>query len=372
MKRLIMAIIAGLALVLLPAIARAAEDDHDHHPHGPAVDVAARSVNCWPSGTPVGALPSQPPPVFCSIEAQGPDTAVAGDNTWLDEFDHGLSLASFAGTRYKVFENLGFVHRTLHWRHADHWMVDVASPRGYPAGWNRGGAMMRPDQPFRFVNGKLVIEADVAAGMTAYGTNAWPELLISTGATPTDIGGLYGYEMFPENPTLGCRIQASRYPVCELKAGNGSLAANRFASRVYEISAHQPAGATNFGGSPFQGREDAWRVCRHHDDLDVLCRDRFRLELTATTLTLYVNGTKYFEQTGLPPLPAALTSGDVFVYFNSMVVSHQADSVRFHWDRLAVNPTTAPTPAPGTGPTTIPVTTTSGEICHLSPTSRPI
>jgi hypothetical protein len=55
-----------------------------------------------------------------------------------------------------------------------------------------------------------------------------------------------------------------------------------------------------------------------------------------------------------------------------MVVSHQADSVRFHWDRLAVNPTTAPTPAPGTGPTTIPVTTTSGEICHLSPTSRPI
>ena len=70
------------------------------------------------------------------------------------------------------------------------------------------------------------------------------------------------------------------------------------------------------------------------------CRDLFRLELTRTSLTLFVNGVKYFEQTGIPPLPDKFFNGELFVYFASVVVSHPAEAIRFHWDDIRVNPDT--------------------------------
>jgi hypothetical protein len=68
------------------------------------------------------------------------------------------------------------------------------------------------------------------------------------------------------------------------------------------------------------------------------CRDHFRLEITQTTLSLFVNGDLYFKQTDVPPLPDELLNNDIYVYFASMVVSHPAEAIRFHWDALAVNP----------------------------------
>jgi hypothetical protein len=293
---------------------------------------------CWPYSLPVGAIQGQPQPIFCAIESQGPDTAQAGENAWLDTFDHGLMFADFTGTRYRIFETVGFIHRTLHWRHDNHWMVDVAvrSPNT-PIPWGRGGALLSPDQSFRFENGKLVIEAVAAAGVTPYGTNAWPEIVISTGAVPVDTGSLYAYDFFPEDWTLGCRLQATRYPICTLKNDGGSQADGKGSLQIWEMSAHQEVGATNHGGSPFQGRDQSWNLCEGTDP-DMYCRDHFRLEITPTTLSLFVNGDLYFKQTDVPPLPDELLNKDIYVYFASMVVSHPAEAIRFHWDALAVNP----------------------------------
>jgi hypothetical protein len=316
-------------------------------------DWASAQEDCWPNDLPVGAVPGQPPPVFCSIDEQGPDTSLEGPNSWVDEFDHGLSFAGFAGTRYQVFEKVGFVYNTLHWRHADHWMVDLASHApDLPARWVRGGALMRPDRAFHFENGRLVVEADAAASVEGYVSHAWPELVISTGSVPHDVGSLYAYDLFPEDWTLGCRLQDTRFPVCTLKSDGGDATEGKGSAQVWEISAHQQVGTLNDGGHPFEGRGDYWRLCGEGNPDDV-CRDRFRLELTQTSLTLFVNGFKYFEQTGLPPLPDELVSGEVYVYFASMVVSHPAEAIRFHWDRLSVNPGTQPSPAPGAG---LPVT----------------
>lgn len=354
--------LAPLALTLL--VAAACTAGADRSAPQPPTSGAASDVAAAPSGeepvdpvagpvcalgeTPAGALPDQPGPVFCSIEEDGADTAVSRGNSWVDEFDHGQSFASLVDRSYRVFDDVGFVHDTVHWRHADHWMVDVATnPPGKPQGWVRGGAMMRPDRSFRFEDGMLVVEADAAAAVDDYGANAWPELVVTTGAEPTDVGSLYAYDDFPEDWTLGCRLQGSRYPVCALKSDTGDVEERRPASRPWEMSAHQLVGDAHFGGALYvEGLQRLWRVCAGTDP-DIACRDRFRLELESDRVGLYVNGERYFEQTGPSLVPEELLTGDVYVYFASMVVSHPAEVVRFHWDRLAVNPGSPPTPAPG-------------------------
>lgn len=296
------------------------------------------NVDCWPQSLPVGAIAGQPLPVFCSIQNQGPDTAQAGTNAWQDDFDHDLSFSDFTGTSYVVFEKVGYIHNSIHWRHANHWMVDVAShEQSIPAGWVRGGALLRPNQSFQFVNDKFVVEAVVAAGIEPYETDAWPEIVISTSSSPYDVGSLYAYDLFPEGLTIGCRLQASRFPVCSFKDDDGSIDEDRGSTRIWEMSAHQAVGTDNFGGSPFEGRENTWRLCSDTDP-DKECRDLFRLELTSTSLALYVNEVKYFEQKNIPLLDKEFTEGDLYVYFSSMVVSHPAEAIRFHWDDVKVNP----------------------------------
>lgn len=293
---------------------------------------------CWPQSLPVGAIDGQPLPVFCSITNQGAGTSQSRVNSWIDEFNHGLSFADFENTSYMTYEEVGFVYKTIHWRHADHWMVDIAShDQDTPEGWVRGGALMRPNQSFHFEDGKFVVEVVVAAGIEPYGTNAWPEIVISTSPGPIDVGSLYAYDLFPEGLTVGCRLQATRYPVCAYKDDNGNAEAGEGSTRIWEMSAHQIVGTDNYGGFPAEGREKAWRVCIDTNP-DMECRDHFRLELTANSLTLFVNGTKYFEQSGIPSFHYEFLNQELYVYFASMVVSHPAEALRFHWDDIRVNP----------------------------------
>lgn len=289
----------------------------------------------WPNAVPAGSLPSQAPPVFCLINNSGPDTAQAGQNSWYDDFDHGLSFADLIGTQYQEFNEIG-AWRTIYWRHANHWMVDMAPhSENETYGWNRGISMLRPNQTFHFENGKFIVETAVAAGHSAYGDAAWPEIVISTGPAPYYAPiDLYAYDQFPEFWTLGCRLQASRVPICALRANNATPPAT--SQRIWEMSFWQQVGDTNFGGGPFGDLANYWRVCAITDP-DTNCLDTFRLELTATSLTLYVNGSKYFEQTGIPSLPDELLTGDLYVYLASSHVSHQADTIRYHWDSFKVN-----------------------------------
>jgi len=333
-------LIATLLVVLVPlvSIAYGQEGDQDITIFIPLVNGKPEDndTDCWPQSLPVGAIPGQPLPVFCSIDNHGPDTAQPGENSWMDDFNHGLSFADFSETEYVIFEKVGFIYKTIHWRHADHWMVDAAAhDQDTPPGWVRGGALLRPNQSFRYVDGKFVVEAVVAAGIEPYGTDAWPEIVISTGSTPTDVGSLYAYDLFPEGLTIGCRLQSTRFPVCSFKDDDGEISTGKGSTRIWEMSAHQAVGTDNYGGSPFDGRENAWRVCL---DTDKECRDLFRLELTSTSLSLFVNGVKYFEQSGIPELDDGFVNGDVYVYLSSMIASHEAEVIRFHWDDIKVNP----------------------------------
>jgi hypothetical protein len=298
----------------------------------PVAPATTPTGSCEPSARLRGATEMMPPPVWCSIVNSGPGTEIEGANSWVDDFDHGLSFADFSGTKYREFTG-GWLGKAKTWRHANHWMVDMVAN---PNGGSEGIVFMRPDRTFRFQDGKLIVEAVVAAGIEEYGSPVWPELLVTTGAQPDFTKhGNYGYEKFPEDWTLGCRLQSTGYPVCALKSNNGKIG-SAYGSRVYEIAPVQVSGSTNYY-APFDGIQ-AHRFCTSSpmQNPDTECRDLFRLELTETSLTLYVNGVKHFEQTGLPRFPVA--DQDLYVYFPSVIAGLPSGGARFHWDRLAVNP----------------------------------
>jgi len=302
---------------------------------------AGAQIECWENSIVAGALPDQPAPVFCSIDGAGPDTSKARPNRFRDTFQHGLDFATFDGTDYTVFDSVGgSVFDSIHWRHSDHWMVDiapVAPDSEYPA--ESGGSMISPNGSYRFRNGKLTIETTFAAGHTDYSDlRAWGEMVISTSPAPTGFrpgNSAYAYDMFPGHYTLGCRMQQDGHTICSLmdnvEEGTG------LGGRVWEMSFFQLVGETTEGGFPGNHDPEVFRVCEGGVDPDTECRDHFRLELTATKLTMFVNGKKYFEQTGIPPLPTELTEGDIYVYFASMVGPSNYDVIRYHWDGLAVN-----------------------------------
>jgi hypothetical protein len=312
----------------------------DHSGHG--APAAAPAGDCpWGDKTPSGALPPALP-IWCTPLARGASTVTNGANSWVDDFNHNLSNAEM-GDGYRVFENQGAsVYRTEHFRHNDHWMVDVSGVDGDgPGPWNFGGGAVRPDRSFTFQDGKLVVEADAAAGIDEYGGSAWPEIVVTAAPAPSGlVDESYAYGMFKGYWTVGCRLQSSRQPICAMYDDTGRGPGD--GGRRFEISFFQHEGAAQvFGGGPFSPETDkAWRVC-HQTDPDLNCRDRFRLELSRDTVTLSVNGTKYMEHRGLPAdkqLPDALLQGDVYVYFASWINKPEAPVTRFHWDRLAVNP----------------------------------
>ena len=103
-------------------------------------------------------------------------TAVNGPNTWLDLFDYGTERLDGIGEGYIVFNNVQSA-TTRTFRRNNHWIVEVDAIS------RTGGAVMRPDRTFRFVDGMLVAEGDVA--LRRYGDgNVWAEIDVTTASQP--------------------------------------------------------------------------------------------------------------------------------------------------------------------------------------------
>lgn len=64
---------------------------------------------------------------------------------------------------------------------------------------------------------------------------------------------------------------------------------------------------------------------------------------------MYVNGFKMFESKNWPTdkqLPESFVHGELYVYFSSWSFRSDGELVRFHWDRVAINPRQGPSAAP--------------------------
>ena len=308
----------------------------------------AATLDCADSAAPLGALPPAIP-AWCLKLATGVDSAIRGANSWTDGFGSGAVNARISPS-YRVFElgrsRASSVFKTQHFAHNGHWMVDVAghgTPLGiYPdsvddfaIGPNNGGAFMRPDAAFRFEDGRLVIEVDVAAGMDSYGDHAWPEIVVTTAAAPTpyETNGWYAAGVFGGYPVVACGLPADRLSECRIYDRDTITA---------HLNSRSAAGAAlSKGGAPTTpARDAAWRTCTA-SQADELCRDRFRLVLEKDAVTLSVNGVPYMEHRGLPEVarvPDELIRSGVYVYFASWTYLGDPAVVRFHWGRIAINP----------------------------------
>lgn len=349
-------VVVVAACVAAPAPPRRAEPARAHDMAGMAdpADSADRASTgadryamgpCEPAGTPLGAVPAGPP-AWCFPLVAGVSTARSGPNSWVDLFDSGLEHARLPST-YRVFEAArpSTVTLTRHFMHNGHWMVDVAGKGSLPDEYEGdrrdaqdathwGGGLLRPDRTFRFEDGRLVVEFDMAAGMLAY-HDGWPEIVVTTAAAPTGIDAdpTHAIGVFGGAPSVGLRLYTDRTALSSAYDARG---------RIFELSRDRSEGAAaDVGGAPeTSALAAAFRLCRP-DDPDTACRDHFRVEFATDSLRLWANGTLYFAVSGLPAakqLPATLTDADVYVYFASWAYLGQAATERFHWGRIAINP----------------------------------
>jgi hypothetical protein len=307
---------------------------------------------CTSTAVPAGAQ-SPAMPIWCQSPRLDPITsAVNASNGWVDEFNIKDSPTDSTSRKlsndYAEFTPVGGSET---FQHMNHWMPDVKPTQLGGTGIN----MIRPTQSFRPHNGVLVIETEFAAAIPQYDYDkAWGEIDITTGASPTENrpDGLYAYDQFMGHWTLGCRLQPSRNMTCALE-DNTQRGANN-GGRVWELSFFQNIpGGTIEGGGPYGSLANAWRECGSTDP-DTFCRDKFRLEVAHDRLTLFVNGVKY-QQHRLPAnsVPPELLSQNMYIYFSSVVQGLNAETARFHWDRVAVNPDLVAVPS-----------TTTVPICH--------
>jgi hypothetical protein len=343
---------ASLRRVLLGALPIAAIAASTLVGAAPVQAYSCQTVPVGQANPPVQAVPVQPAWCLGALANEPTTRQLDPQGGWQDSFQTNAPAGHLnnGDMGYRVFDSLsnGSNPRTRHFVSDNHWMVDMAH--------DNGGAAISPRQAFHFENGRLVIEADVAAGVpgffTPQGDVVWPEIVWSTSPTPTASApeGLYLYGHFGGQWAGGCRLHGGRNMICALEADravptNGSKAPcySEGDSRVLQISAFQACGPTHAGfAADFGAPKNAWRQCQPNQ-ADTFCRDRFRLEWTQSGFTAYVNGVKYAEDTGWPgyaQIPAAIASCQrpVYVFFGEWGDFKDANVYRFHWGRLAVNP----------------------------------
>jgi len=337
---------------------------------------------------PLGGIEPQRPEWCSHIQVDAADTHLEAANAWTDSFNHGESHKELSSA-YAHGEANGAACDVVHFSHNDHWMADIQGDNGQ---WpTLCAAWMRPNRTFTMpASGPLVIEFEVASPIpgtrnVAGLSDAWPEFTITTDPAPGNLrqNGTYIYETFAGNWTFGCRMQQSKHPICALYQPSDGPPA--FPHRRWEINqnggdvASETSGGPPSPGSPI---DVAWRGCATAQDPDTSCRNHHRVELTTTTIKFFHRNQSQTAWT--PGYSAVFENGEMsnvlnapggfFVYFGDFAYRIEQDTVvRFHWDRLAVNPQLlseepSPTPTPTATATSTP---TSAATPTPSPTNTP-
>jgi hypothetical protein len=320
----------------------------------------------------------------------GAPTRLSGANDWIDNWDNsGPAIQNLRDGEYD-YRRFDFTQRERgvdriavgYFINVNHWMPDIGDTSDFRLS---GGSMLSPNRSFNFENGKMVIEADMAAGSAGMGgADAFYEIDVSPARAPTGItiDPLYGYGQFGGAGSLGCRFErdadgghivCAMYDTSRRDAGGTCVdkdsnfrdlcAPGNEPGRVWETQGvgtgyTAPVVEGGYPGYPIPGStlhsRDFWRQCADDDaptpnSLDLYCRDRMRMELTRDSIHIYVNAALVYSVEGLYAvnphngadnrLPASWFSDPgLSVYYTSWINGGIHHPTRWHWDRLAINP----------------------------------
>ena len=352
-------------------------------------------------------------PIWCTTTPSAPQQTGSSDGFggWIDKFENTISgnqpaHLSDGEIGYHVYNVApGTTSQAQHWEANGYFMADLARLGG------EQGTDLSPMQSFTFQNRKLVIEGDVAAATPGFSDpngadEVWPEIDFSTSPTPNESqtnDGLYLYGYFKGAWASGCRLQAKRSETCAVQAdhdlasttGDQPPCWSAPPARVMELSGFQYCGQHSGFDVAFGSPQNAWRQCPS-GTVDP-CLDRFRIEWTQSSITLYVNGILFGQDTNWPAasqLPESVVNGStpIYAHFGEFGDFSSSSVYRFHWGRIAVNPHNAdgtpagpsatcqflgncgggPTPTPSGTPTPTPTpTSTPTPTPSASPTPTP-
>jgi hypothetical protein len=367
MLRRVLALVTACGLVLVVVLGLQSQDLYMLTTFAQSASFTP-NPNCSPNMVPIGQQnPSEEPmpmdPIWCFNVTQGPTTRVTGANDWVDNFQTNTQLQrlSDGNMGYRVFDNATngpSPVRTQHFVNNNDWFTDDGN-----MGKSDVAGMLSPNRSFNAENGKLVVEADAAPGINFQsGGGIFQEIDISQAPAPTGtiVDHLYGHGQFGGAWTIGCRLNGGSQTICAVESSSFNVPNNQAScnmespSRIMEISFFEICGTTHSGGSGSDGGYA--RTCALNGPYDN-CLDRYRIELTANGLSIYVNGQLYFIDAGWDAahqIPASVMAGPWYVYYTDWVGGTNAGPVyRFAWQRLAVNPhtSTGVLAAPSASPT---------------------
>lgn len=313
-------------------------------------------------------------PIWCySQPNDGSVTRVAGANDWRDTWDttsvNAIQRFADHDYNYRVFNE--FISAPSAFKagtfvNTDHWMIDLVD---VTTDRLSGGVMIAPDKTFQFENGKFVVEVDAAAGSDGMsGADRFYEIDLTpaTAPTGTTTDALYGYGQFGHVGAIGCRLENG--VICAQYNDTGRVTGGECPpqnapctgsasqpGRVWETQGVGTAltGANVQGGYqqwPIPGTNlrvsDVWRHCLDNEH-DLHCRDRFRIEMTKTSIHVLANGYPIMLIDGLTAsnsngadarVPDSYFANGVRPYFTSWVNGGQHTPTRWHWNEVNVNP----------------------------------
>ena len=189
--------------------------------------------------------------IWCYTQpAAGPATRVSGANDWVDTWDNNGPAIEQLNDRDYDYRRFDFTSNNRikvgYFVNVNHWMPDIADTSSFSLD---GGSQLSPNRSFRFENGTLIVEADMAAGSDGMGgADAYYEMDISPASAPTGVtvDPLYGYGQFGGVGALGCRFE---------RAEDGG----HVVCAMYDNS-NRDAGGTDVAGGPAGRAGRVWEA----------------------------------------------------------------------------------------------------------------
>lgn len=263
-----------------------------------------------------GALADDPVSMLCPVDGTGDNRQVRD----LDVITYGevearvVEIDNGERTPWWVAELIPFPNETS---------TLAANPASKP-----GGAIFPLGRQAGFSGGALRVETELVTGHVDHaegssGEGHWVIVTPSSDDYRTDAAASSAPAVFASEHVLYCSItggSSGRLAGCGLLNPDGS---DEWTTTFFtDALPSPPEGGVDFDGSVFTQCDQG--------DSAAECLDSVTFEFEPTSVTVLVNGERFFRQADLPRLPDELLEAELSVWWGVSTVHSEINQIRFH------------------------------------------